>query len=41
MRKEQSLQELPDIAPVDAHGWNFSAAVLVEFITTRLTPKPI
>lgn len=34
-------KELPDIAPVDTHGWDFSAAVFMEFIATCLTPKPI
>lgn len=41
MKKEQFLQELPDIAPVDTHGWDSSAAVLMEFVTTCLTPKAI
>lgn len=41
MKKEQSLQELPDIAPVDTHGWDFSAAVFMEFVAACLTPKPI
>lgn len=41
MKKEQSLQELPDVAPVHTHGWHLGAAVLVEFVATRLTPKAI
>lgn len=41
IRKEQSLQELPDVAPVHTHGGHLGAAVLVEFVATRLTPKAI
>lgn len=35
------LQELPDITPIHTHSWNFSAAVFMEFIATRLTPESI
>lgn len=40
-KKEQSLQELPDVAPVHTHGWHLGAAVLVEFVAARLTPEAI
>lgn len=32
-------QELPDVAPVDTHGGDFGAAVLVEFVATRLASE--
>lgn len=41
IRKEQSLQELPDVAPVHTHGWHLGAAVLVEFVAARLTAEAV
>lgn len=40
-KEEQSLQELPDVAPVHTHGWHLGAAVLVEFVAARLTPEAV
>lgn len=37
----ENSQELPDVAPVHAHGRHFGAAVLMEFVATRLAAKAI
>lgn len=34
-------QELPDIAPVHTHRGHFGAAVLVEFVATRLATEAV
>lgn len=40
-RLNRHLQELPDVAPVHAHGGHLGAAVLVELVATRLATKSI
>lgn len=40
-RKDDALQELSDITPVDTHSRYFGATVLMKFVATSLTSKSI
>lgn len=41
MRAWRHSQKLPDVTPVHTHGGNLGAAVLVEFIPTRLAAEAV